>query len=1321
MRTDQWQLIQTLFEKAIDLPFEQIDGLLGDHKPEVRDEVIALILADKKATLKSAEIHGDISHLSHEIASPSIPGYDIVELIAQGGMGSVYLAWDDQLSRQVAIKILHPHLSQQQKFKQRFLREARAAARLQHVNINTIYEIGENESGLVYIASAYCPGLNLAQRIRQTDLTLHRIIDISRQLASALVTAHQLGIVHRDLKPENIIVNDDFQIKLVDFGIAKIRDEHQTSTGEIIGTPAYMSPEQFRGEGIDHLTDIWSNGMILYEMLEGHSPFEGLSTPEIVYSLLHEPIPFSSDRQKKYPALYSLIQQCLNIDKSLRPGNAETLQQQLLKAQAELKPSAHYDDPIAYERNNPDSDKLSQPSLTTKKNVLLLQLPGARVDEQLTQLARKFRGTIIPQSAPEKTDEDGINIVFGYPLADELTIKNGLLFGLSWIEQANEGEARKALAHYQEIKGSGSENRQTLPSVDLGESGTIAWISSQTNSGLWITPSLSDTLPLGFRTTSRISEGEEDAECIAIEADFSQQQLQSLPLQLSPFTGRESQLMVLNECWQQAVEGESQRVLISGEAGIGKSRLIHEFKKETHRHSGLHLVELFCSPYEQASSYFPILNYLKQEISSSIHLGSGLNRDSIDRLVTPLLDLETVEHLLLYQLLGLTLDEKEFLQLPTGDLLNRRYQSLLGQLLIASPADKTTLIIIEDLHWIDQATSLIVEQLLQPSSAHQCLVVLSCRPEYKPQWLINVVTSNLYLSKLRQTQTKQLLSNLLQESHHHKSESEITQLADRTGGNPLFVEELVKSLLRQTKDSEAVPESIEGALVSRLDRLGPARDLAQIAAVIGRHFNRKLLLNCTGQTKHEFDQYFDTLVKAEIFYPTEDPQQWYFKHALIRDAAYQTLEEGSKKQLHRSIAETIEDFDNDLAEAQPSLLAQHWEFSGNIPLAIDYWLKSAQRNLILFSISNCIDQCNHALELCSTLSSGKEEFELALYATLGPALMNRFGYADEKAGEAYNKALNLTRISAGEDTHINIMFGNWTYFCVRAEHQKAFELAQHMTRISEAAGIRHEICESWMAQGINDFYRGEFIAARSSLQKAIDHYDADESSHHIATYGQDPFVASTNFQAWNELVLGNLPQSLANAEAAIQRARQTEHPMTLAYALSFATYVYMTIGEFETAEKLVNESIQICTDNDIILFLGLSLVLQALLHFNRNEVELGEQAMTRATDVYLPSGAQVMIPNFLIIQAEVLVKAGRIEEAEGLTDQALEIISQTGENWCLGPALANKAMINLLNQKQRESGEILTRLVQTLAHQQAEGIKQLLLQKGLPLETASSA
>jgi tetratricopeptide (TPR) repeat protein len=582
-----------------------------------------------------------------------------------------------------------------------------------------------------------------------------------------------------------------------------------------------------------------------------------------------------------------------------------------------------------------------------------------------------------------------------------------------------------------------------------------------------------------------------------------------------------------------------------------------------------------------------------------------------------------------------------------------------------------------------------------------------------------VVTSNLYLSKLRQTQSEQLLKELVDrtisndgQAVNEMTSNRLSELADRTGGNPLFIEELAKSVSRS---DDNVPGSIQDTLIARLDNLGSARELAQIAAVIGRNFKRSLLRQCNGVDQADFNQRFNTLVQAEIFYPSTDEDQWYFKHALIRDAAYQTLHDDSRQSLHGTIASTIEEHDAQTIQNQPSLLAQHWELNGNLPKAVSFWQKSAQRNLTLFAISESIEQCEHALELSKQLGQDQKAQQLVIYSTLGPALMNRFGYADDRAGKAYAKALELSQQFKGQVPIINIMFGNWTYRCVRAEHLNAYPLSQEMIRISKAAGVRSEICESYMVQGINDFYRGEFLDARKTLQTAIDHYDRDDSVHHIVTYGQNPFIPINNFQSWNELALGEIEKAVHHAMASVSHARETNHPMTLAYALSFATYVFMNIDDFEEAEKLVTESIRICTENDVILFLGLSLILQALLFFNRDEIEAGEQAMARASEVYLPTGAQVMIPNFLAVQAEVLLKAGRLQEAEELINQSLEILEHTRENWCLAPVQAIKCMIHKLKQETEIAAEYMHKLVETLTYQHAEGIRMLLLQKGFEI------
>ncbi len=1322
MNDDKWSRIQDLFHQAIALAPDELDDFYQSqsHLPsDIISEVQKLVDQDLHQQQSSRTIGDGVSVYSQQTLLPEVDGYEIISLIAHGGMGSVYLANDTRLSRQVAIKLLHPHLSSQPRFKQRFMREARAAARLQHKNISTIYEIDESSNGQIHIASAYCPGKNLSERIYQHDLTLAQIISIMQQLLSALKEAHALGIVHRDLKPENIIIDDNDQIKLVDFGIAKIRDEHQTSTGEIIGTPAYMSPEQFRGEAIDPLTDIWALGMILYEMLEGRTPYEGKTAPEIMYQMLHQPMPFSASHQHRYQALYRIIQQCLTIDKAQRPATAEQLLQMLLHAEQQLEQGDAHTEKPEYPNAQQPAPARQSPSIATQRNILILYLFGQQAQisaaEQQTALTlvKKFRGNLLESTT------DSINAVsacFGYPLIDDMTLRNGLLCALSWIEQSS---GHKAYACYQQIEDSRHFNPQTQPTIETSAPDMAFFQQASNNSQLWVNQSLIDYLPESLIQQQPPSKQEQQRGFYPVTR---QQNISDHPftLRLSPFTGREAQLSVLQENWQHALEGEYQRVLISGEAGIGKSRLIYEFKHQLQQQEPLHLIELFCSPYEQSSTYYPILNYLRQQL----HLEQP-DQQQVENFIHQRITPEALDTLLLSQLLGVKLNPEQLAQLPAGDLLSRKYQSLLSRLISAPVAGKSNLLIIEDLHWVDQATSLIIEGLLQSSSLHATLIILSCRPEYKPAWLSNVVTSNLYLSKLRQTQSEQLLMQLIRnnkntsDTENELNQQLLSQMAERTGGNPLFIEEMAKAATTIATPEDIVPVSIQDTLTARLDKLGAARELAQIASVIGRHFNLSLLEYCANSSEMDFTHQFQTLVKAEIFYQDHAPDQWYFKHALIRDAAYLTIQQTSRQALHATIAAAIETIDAQICSTQPSLLAQHWESSSNMQKAVEYWLRSAQRNLTLFAISESIDQCRHALKLTELLGPGAaEKQQLALYAILGPALMNRYGYADEQAGEAYSKALELSKEINHGVPDINILFGNWTYNCVRAEHTASFYLSQQMIKISESRASRMEICESYMVQGIGDFYRGNFLDARSTLQTAIEHYDRESSIEHIIGYGQNPFVATSNFQSWNELALGDLEKAKTHALQSIAHARETRHPMTLAYALSFATHVFMSIGDFDEAEKLVNESIQLCSENEVILFLGLSLILRALLYFNKNEIEQGEKAMAHASEVYLPTGAQVMIPNFLVVQAEVLMKAGRLDEAQVLTDQALSIVQTTRENWCLAPILAIKFMQLQACNESAQAQEYLQQLKETLHQQQALGIRMMLIQKGVPLAGA---
>ncbi|RMG68675.1 MAG: serine/threonine protein kinase, partial [Calditrichaeota bacterium] len=218
----------------------------------------------------------------------TVSHYQVVEKIGAGGMGVVYKARDERLGRWVALKFLHPHLNQSEEAKQRFIREARAASAIAHANIATVYEIDEAD-GRLFIAMEYVPGISLAKRLEEGPLEVTEAVGIAVQIARALASAHVRGIVHRDIKPANILISSEGTVKLVDFGLAKLQDDtHLTTVGRPMGTVAYMSPEQVRGEPVDYRSDIWALGVLLYEMLCGQHPFGGEHEQAVIYRILNE-------------------------------------------------------------------------------------------------------------------------------------------------------------------------------------------------------------------------------------------------------------------------------------------------------------------------------------------------------------------------------------------------------------------------------------------------------------------------------------------------------------------------------------------------------------------------------------------------------------------------------------------------------------------------------------------------------------------------------------------------------------------------------------------------------------------------------------------------------------------------------------------------------------------------------------------------------------------------------------------------------------------------------------------------------------------------
>ena len=261
----------------------------------------------------------------------AISHYKILDKLGEGGMGVVYKAEDTKLKRTVALKFLLFELTRDEKAKKRFIREAQAASSLDHNNICTIYEIDESENGQLFIAMAYYEGETLKDKIAHGPLELEEAIKIAGQVTEGLSKAHQRDIVHRDIKPANIIVTTDGVVKIVDFGLAKLAGQpHLTTASMIMGTANYMSPEQVQGSKVDHPADIWSLGVVLYEMVTGRVPFRGDYEQGLVYSILNEnPEPITEANSSIPLEFEKIVNRCLLKDAKERYQNAADLQADL--------------------------------------------------------------------------------------------------------------------------------------------------------------------------------------------------------------------------------------------------------------------------------------------------------------------------------------------------------------------------------------------------------------------------------------------------------------------------------------------------------------------------------------------------------------------------------------------------------------------------------------------------------------------------------------------------------------------------------------------------------------------------------------------------------------------------------------------------------------------------------------------------------------------------------------------------------------------------------------------------------------------------------
>jgi len=747
---------------------------------------------------------------------------------------------------------------------------------------------------------------------------------------------------------------------------------------------------------------------------------------------------------------------------------------------------------------------------------------------------------------------------------------------------------------------------------------------------------------------------------------------------LTPLVGRETELTLLRERWAQARNGLGQVVLLSGEAGIGKSRLVRLLTERVMA-EGTPRLTLHCSPYHTNSAFYPIIDHLQRRLHWHRDVPSEAKLTTLEQAVQAIrLPLEEVVPLLA-TLLAVPLPERY----PPLNLSPQRQkqqtQEALVAWLLAETVQQPVLIVWEDLHWADPSTLELLGLLLDQVPTARLLLVLIARPEFRPPWSTHVPVTQVTLTRLGRPQVETMLTHLT--GGKALPAEVVHQIVAKTDGVPLFVEELVKMVLASGLLREggahyvltgplpllAIPATLHDSLMARLDRLATARDLAQLGAVLGREFSYELLQSVSSLDELTLRQGLAQLVEAELLYQRGLPprSQYTFKHALIQDAAYQSLLKSTRQQMHQQIAQVLEAQFPETVETQPELLAHHYTEAGLMAQAIPYWQRAGQHALERSANVEAVGHFTKGLALLKTLPDTPEHArqELALHIALGAPLTALHGLSAPEVGGTYGRALELCQQMQDTPELIPVLVGLWRFYLSQGAHQTARALAEQLLQLADRVQDPTLRLEAHRPLGQTLFYMGEFAPARAHLEQAIALYDPQQHRAHVFRYGHDAGVACLCHVSEVLWCLGAPDDALHRGREALAVARELAHSQNLVFALFFTAMLYQFRREGSAVQEWIEAFISLSTAQGLPYMLDMAKILQGWVLAEQGEEEAGIAQMRQGLSSYQARGSEFFRPYFLALLAMVCGKVGQAEHGLTALAEALAVMERTGERW----------------------------------------------------------
>lgn len=1179
---------------------------------------------------------------SNELAEKHQVGrFEIEQLLGRGGQGKVWLALDPLLGRRVAIKQLPKGTE---------LSEARLAAAIEHPNVCRVYDFLSTDQH-DFIVMEYVGGETLF-KARRRGLKLEEALRILAQVARGLAAAHQRGVVHRDLKSDNVMLTPFGVVKITDFGISKREREPPSSEPSLTGTPHSMSPEQSLGQPTDARSDLFSFGVLCYELVTGESPFLGRDLHETLHRVRALTPPLLHELEPHVPrSLSSLVQRLLAKLPQDREATAEKVAQLL---EAVIDQSARTS--VA-----PSTGRGERRQVVLVACELVLA-PGSDDPELLLQFRQEYRRTV-----ERSVDELGGSVrvavgqqyvlCFGYPQPHEDSARRAARAAL-WIKDWAE-----ALGGAAKITVRAALHAGTAVILERGQDSELE-LGNLLRTVQALRDLSSEAAVVVSDAASEVLQGSVELGEQASVALAGSVQLYRPLLRLGvprrarhvlPLIGRQEERALLVRACQRCVQGSGKLVLVQGEPGIGKSRLLQAVQEELS--GALRWAAVRATPDTSRSPFAPIADLLSDLLGMSGTLGD-------ERLSRAQGQLESygivADEVLPYfdSLLRLTTSKRALP--PAWESPERRREATLLKIihLLQCYAEKTPLVVVlEDAHWADASSIELLERLAPRLNNLRLLLLISARTEFSPPRLSGPNVSVLQLGALSVEESQELVN--LASDNADLSPALVESIVQRADGVPLFLEHVARALRARASESAPksahVPSSLRDLFAAQLHRAGVDRSPLELMAVIGREFELPLLCRAARLTPQQGGQLLTRLANQGLVEITARPSEhetWQFRHALIRDAAYESMLKPRRQMLHADVLEALSSISPRCEAERPELLARHAEGAGATERALNLWRRAAGRCASRYALREADQAYAECLSLLGTLPASEERDarELEILAERGAIQQGLYGYAAEPVVATYARADELCQ--SLDTVPFPVIRGVWNVHVVKGDKPATLKYAERIAALLAAERLsRLDRCMAHNCLGTFHWFTGEF-------QRSLHHYEAAgyqtlDHAAMVATYGGCGGAYSRILRPYGRAALGLLESARRESAEAVATMAGLDDPFSHAMALLYDLMLDRELGDLSRAYAAADVLLARCQEHGFAQLLPLAAITVAAGKVHREKDLASLKVIGDSLTLLGAVGARTPAAYWLAWLGEALLSVGAAPDALGALEHGL--------------------------------------------------------------------